>query len=109
MTTLNEWVESVINRDEKCVICNSRKDLEAHHVFHVNPHDKIYYATNNGVCLCKKCHDKYHELYGVDCNIKNLLALQRKIGDSRVKKLKKKNKRLRKVVKNMQKIVGDSE
>lgn len=68
-----DWAKKVIERDGKCVICGSRNELEAHHVFKVNHRDRIYYNINNGVTLCKKCHDDYHDRYGVDCSIKNLL------------------------------------
>ena len=108
MSKINDWANNVIDRDCKCVICNSKKNLEAHHVFKVNPEDKIYYDINNGVTLCKECHDKYHESYGLNCNIKNLLELKHKIGDNKTKKLKKENKRLKKVIKNMRKLLEDS-
>ena len=103
MTRITDWANEIINRDGRCVICGQRQGLEAHHVFHVHPQDKIYYDTNNGVTLCKGCHDKYHEQYGVECSVKNLLALQRLVGDSKVKELKSKNKRLKRVVKNLRK------
>lgn len=106
MTNISDWATEIKNRDGRCVICKTKQDLEAHHVFHVNPHDKIYYATNNGVALCKSCHDKYHQKFGVDCSIKNLLILQRDIGDKYTKRLKKENKQLKRVIKNMQKVLG---
>lgn len=102
MTKIVDWATEIINRDGRCVICQTKKDLEAHHVFKVNPQDKIYYGINNGVTLCKDCHEKYHERFGVDCSIKNLLILQRSIGDKRTKK---ENKRLKRVIKNMQNVL----
>ena len=109
MSKISDWAMEIIKRDEKCVVCKTKKDLEAHHVFHVNPKDKIYYDINNGVTLCNDCHNKYHELYGVDCSIKNLLDLQRRIGGSNTKRLKKENKRLKKVIRCIQNATGDSE
>lgn len=105
MTKISDWATEVINRDGRCVICEHKQDLEAHHAFKVNPYDKIYYSINNGVTLCKSCHTKYHEQFGVDCSIKNLLWLQREIGGKQTKKLKKENKQLKKVIRNMQKLV----
>ena len=109
MTNLSDWAEAVINRDERCVLCGQKQkqQLEAHHVFKVNPQDKIYYAINNGVTLCKHCHNLYHEQFGVECSVKNLLALQRMIRDKKTEELKKKNKKLKKVIKNMRKVLGD--
>ena len=109
MSELSIWAREIINRDGRCVICGQKQDLEAHHVFKVNPQDKIYYGINNGVALCKSCHNKYHEQFGVDCSIKHLLELQRKLGDGRTKRLKKENKILKKVIKNMQRVLGDVE
>lgn len=108
MTKISDWATEIINRDGRCVICQTKTDLEAHHVFKVNPHDKIYYGVNNGVALCKSCHEKYHERFGVDCSIKNLLTLQKSIGDKHTKRLKKENKQLKRVIKNMQKVLGYS-
>ena len=44
MTKLSEWADKIIKRDKKCVICGTKKELEAHHVFKVNNQDKIYYS-----------------------------------------------------------------
>lgn len=110
MSKIDEWAKFVIERDAKCVICSSKDGLEAHHVFHVGPYDESYHDTNNGVCLCRGCHDKYHRLYGVDCSITNLLDLQKKVGDKNVKKLKKENKRLKRAIDVCRKrTVGDSD
>lgn len=109
MSKISDWAMEIIKRDEKCVVCKTKKDLEAHHVFHVNPKDKIYYDINNGVTLCNDCHNKYHEKYGVECSIKNLLELKESICGSNHKKLKKENKRLKKTIKHMVKLAEDSE
>ena len=54
-------------------------------------------------------HNKYHEKYGVECSIKNLLELKEAICGSNHKKLKKENKRLKKTIKHMVKLAEDSE
>lgn len=107
MTKISDWATEIKNRDGRCVICQTKTDLEAHHVFHVNPHDKIYYGVNNGVTLCKDCHNKYHERFGVDCNIKNLLTIKGEICNKRTKKLKKENKQLKSIIKQIRKALGD--
>lgn len=120
MSYLSDWAEKVINRDTHCVLCGSRQNLEAHHVFKVNMYDDAYLDINNGVTLCRKCHSLYHEKYGLDCNLKNLLELKYdvynpsfaklkiKYGnvvnqmenlEKKNKKLKKKNRKLRKRLK----------
>lgn len=117
MTYLDDWAEKVIERDSKCVICGARKDLDVHHVFKVNNYDDSYLDINNGITLCKSCHNKYHDKFGAHCDIKNLLTLkkdfvtqdrdtlykkynaikiQQKYSDEKINKLKKKNRRLRK-------------
>ena len=73
MSYLSDWAEQVINRDRNCVVCGSKKNLEAHHVFKVNMYDDAYLDLNNGITLCHSCHEKYHSRYGLDCNINNLL------------------------------------
>ena len=117
MTIISDWAETVIERDKKCVICGTRQNLEAHHVFKVNPYDEQYLDINNGITLCTRCHEEYHKKYGVICNIENLLKLkkdfitpdynklnkkyvavksQQVYSDKKIKKLKERNRKLRK-------------
>ena len=49
------WSKEV-RKDGKCEICDSTKNLNAHHLL-----DKRYYAEYrfekmNGICLCVRCH-----------------------------------------------------
>ena len=61
----NEWRKSIISRDGKCVCCGHDKHLEAHHLFGYKENPSLAIDENNGVALCKFCHDKYHNIYGV--------------------------------------------
>ena len=45
--------------------------------FKVNNYDTYYLDLNNRITLCKSCHAKYHEKYGLNCNIKNLLEFKK--------------------------------
>ena len=89
MTYLSDWAEHVIKRDRNCVICGSKQNLEAHHVYKVHEYDDAYLDLNNGITLCHGCHKKYHNKYGLDCNIKNLLDLKNEIDNpSHIKLIK---------------------
>ncbi|MBO4516044.1 HNH endonuclease [bacterium] len=90
MSYLSDWAEQVIKRDRNCVICGSKQDLEAHHIFKVNNYDDAYLDLNNGIALCRKCHLNFHETYGLDCNIKNLLEFKENASNQSYSKLKKK-------------------
>lgn len=61
----NEWRKSIINRDHKCVCCGHDKHLEAHHLFGYKENPSLAVNESNGVALCKFCHDKYHNIYGI--------------------------------------------
>ncbi len=61
----NEWRKSIISRDGKCVCCGHDKHLEAHHLFGYKENPSLAINENNGVALCKFCHDKYHNMYGI--------------------------------------------
>ena len=89
MSYLSDWAEQVINRDGKCVICDSKHNLESHHIFKVNKYDDTYLDLNNGITLCQSCHEKYHDKYGLDCTIKNLLEFKSEINNPVHEKLKK--------------------
>ena len=61
----NAWKKAVIHRDKVCVICGHDKNLHAHHLFGYAENQILATSINNGVTLCKHCHRKYHEIYGV--------------------------------------------
>lgn len=61
----NEWRNTIVNRDKKCVCCGYDKHLEAHHLFGYKENPNLAVNESNGVTLCKFCHDKYHSAYGL--------------------------------------------
>ena len=103
MSYLSDWAEKVMHRDSKCVICGSKNSLEAHHVFKVNKYDDAYLDINNGITLCKGCHEMYHERYGLDCNLKNLLDLKRDMANPSYAKLKVKYDLVHNQMRNLEK------
>ena len=61
----NEWRNTIVNRDKKCVCCGYDKHLEAHHLFGYKENPSLAVNESNGITLCKFCHDKYHSVYGL--------------------------------------------
>lgn len=61
----NNWRNSVLNRDGKCVCCGLDKHLEAHHLFGYKENPSLAVDIDNGITLCKWCHKKYHSVYGL--------------------------------------------
>jgi hypothetical protein len=41
---------------KRCACCAGKEKLIAHHIVNYSHH----YDVNNGICLCKSCHWKYH-------------------------------------------------
>ena len=63
-TPLAHWRNNVICRDKhECRICGSKENLEVHHIIPVknDPEGQYKYDVNNGITLCKTCHDKVHQ------------------------------------------------
>lgn len=67
----NDWRKKVFNRDlYTCQCCGERSGngysvkLCAHHIknWKDNPNDR--YNVENGITLCKKCHNQFHSEYG---------------------------------------------
>lgn len=59
------WRRKVYVRDKfKCVLCNSKSRLNAHHLDGWSWCIPGRYDKNNGVTLCYMCHEKFHAIYG---------------------------------------------
>lgn len=63
--TLGTWVRNVKIRDNMtCHVCGAKnKYMIAHHINSWNKFKELRVDLSNGVCLCKKCHDNFHEIY----------------------------------------------
>lgn len=60
---LRVWANKVKRRDKKCIICHSKKQLQADHIKSVALHPKLVLDIKNGRTLCFNCHVKT-ETYG---------------------------------------------
>jgi len=77
---MREWKQAVLNKyDNRCTICNSEEDIRVHHIIPVKTIIKSFKIEkftldvmqklaktsllnniNNGIVLCKHCHDLCH-------------------------------------------------
>ena len=53
---LGKWTRQVIQRDGKCMTCNSTERLEAHHILAKSKWPQFATKTMNGITLCYDCH-----------------------------------------------------
>jgi len=68
---LGNWSIKVRKRDKnKCVICGSKKSLNAHHLNGWKWDIGNRKNVDNGVSLCEECHHKFHDIYGSMNNTK---------------------------------------
>lgn len=65
-----QWQKAVLKRDNyTCQCCGKRyKDLVTHHIFPFSDYKDLRTNLNNGICLCKNCHDShikgsFHNIY----------------------------------------------
>lgn len=71
----------VLERDGRCVICGSTKELEVHHIEGILAPEKLqrinYY--NNLAALCRRCHRAvtFLELYHPILNVKAVIPFLR--------------------------------
>lgn len=54
-----KWFKEIYKRDGKqCKNCGYNKNLQVHHILPVRDYPLLILDINNGIVLCKKCHDK---------------------------------------------------
>lgn len=56
-----EWRLEVYKRAGfKCQMpgCNSKRQLQAHHIYKWSTAPSMRYDTANGICLCRTCHSE---------------------------------------------------
>ena len=60
------WTKEVIKRfNSQCCICFSSEKVVAHHLYSYKYYLQLRTNVDNGVCLCNKCHVKFHEVYDI--------------------------------------------
>ena len=73
---INLWRNLVFKRDKyTCQHCNSKKNLEGHHIIFWSKNIDTRFEVDNGLTLCKDCHGKVHNTnfgvrkkhYCIDC------------------------------------------
>ncbi len=58
---LSLWSKFIRERDgHRCVICNSKNGLSAHHIIRKSFWKYLRYQTGNGITLCRVCHKDPH-------------------------------------------------
>lgn len=54
----DDWSKLVIQRDDKkCTNCGEVGHLEAHHIWPQGGYPQLRYILQNGITLCRPCHD----------------------------------------------------
>lgn len=69
------WQNAVKKRDKyTCQCCGKRyKAITVHHIFPFSDYSDLRFIVDNGICLCKDCHDSrisgsFHNVYGTQHN-----------------------------------------
>ena len=80
MTEHRKWMDKIKARDKRCLECNSKKDLESHHITPlstliegngITSRDEArgcpaLWDLNNGLTLCQPCHYEVHGRHYAD-------------------------------------------
>ncbi len=86
------WARAVKVRDNyTCQVCDVRGVyLESHHKNGWNAFPDERYDLDNGVTLCRRCHDRFHETFGYGGNTKFQFAQYEQVA-TELRKLAEKN------------------
>ena len=76
----SKYREKVLKRDGVCQCCGSKNILEVHHLLPYKQYVSLRADVNNGIVLCKYCHDAYHNKHGYKRNA-NPITLARFLRD----------------------------
>lgn len=66
------WAKAVKERDcFECQVCGENGGfLHSHHMNSFDVFVEERFDVENGVTLCKSCHHRFHNIYGLSCNTK---------------------------------------
>ena len=72
---MKAWRRAVLAKyGAVCQKCNQQKgQMISHHIFSFAKYPGIRADVNNGIVLCKDCHDKFHKIYGNKHNTRQQL------------------------------------
>lgn len=60
-----QWSKEIKIRDGHiCQKCGATDDLESHHIYNHFDYPELRTNIDNGICLCKLCHFRFHNKYG---------------------------------------------
>jgi 5-methylcytosine-specific restriction endonuclease McrA len=61
-----EWAKNVKKRDNYiCQVCfKNSNNLISHHLMAFAQYPELRLDINNGITLCRKCHNEFHKIYG---------------------------------------------
>ena len=64
-----EWANMIKERDGfECQICGSKENLVAHHIEPVKTDPQFQADIDNGITLCRTCHERAHMISGCGTN-----------------------------------------
>jgi len=74
------WRKAIFERDNfTCQACKKYGgDLKAHHINNFSDFPELRFAIDNGITLCKSCHQKFHKMFGQKNNTKEQLEIFKK-------------------------------
>lgn len=77
-----QWKEkrlSIMKRDNfACCQCASKKHLQVHHKKYINGAKAWEIDNKHLITLCKKCHEKEHEINSISVIVKGIYKLSKK-------------------------------